>query len=325
MLTFSLRAAAFGAALSALASAQSVTTTFVGGNSGTTTWTNQFDLAVLNPAGIRITAFDVNCENTRAGGVGSAFNLQIYATALGGTYVGNQTNPAVWNLISSGNGVSRPLGQPTAVYVTDFYLAPGTYGIAIQYNGTAMAYTNGTGANQVYGNNDLQLSLGSSTTGLFAAPLYNPRVWNGTVYYFAGPATWRSFEPGCSGSAGQPRLVPAAGSAARLGQLFTLEVQNLPVAPTPVFLQIGLSSALWNGIPLPLSLQPLGAAGCSLLVSDEVVIGGSGVQTASFALPVPSAPLYFGVNAYFQALVFEPGANALGLTVSNGGDAYLGT
>jgi hypothetical protein len=34
MLTFSLRAAAFGAALSALASAQSVTTTFVGGNSG---------------------------------------------------------------------------------------------------------------------------------------------------------------------------------------------------------------------------------------------------------------------------------------------------
>lgn len=305
--------------------AQSLTTLFAGGNSGTTTWTNQFDLTVINPSGVHVTAVDVNCENTRSGGVGSPFNLQVYITAVGGTYVGNQLNSSVWSLVSSGNGISRTQGQPTAVDLADFFLPQGSYGIAIQYNGTAMAYTNGTGANQIYTNNDIRISGGSSTTGLFAAPLYDPRMWNGTLYYFTRPATWRSFEPGCAGAMGQPALAPAVGSSATLGQVFTLEVSNLQLTTNPVFLQIGLSSSLWNGIPLPFSLAPVGAAGCSLLVSDEVIVPGSGVSTATFALPIPNVPAYFGAHAYFQALIFEPGANALGLTVSNGGEAYIGS
>lgn len=173
--------------LAAAIPAQSLTTTFAGGNSGTTLWTNQFDITVLNPSGVLITSFDVNCENSRSGGIGTLFTLNVFVTAVGGTYVGNQTNQAMWTQVSTGTALSLAQGTPTPVDVADFVLAPGRYGIALQYIASAMAYTNGNGANQSYANADIQLDLGSSTTGLFAAPVYDPRVWNGTVYY--NPAT----------------------------------------------------------------------------------------------------------------------------------------
>ena len=73
------------ASLAASVPAQSLATVYTGGNSGTTTWTNQFDITVLNPAGVWITAFEVNCENSRSGPVGSRFTLDIWKTQLGGT------------------------------------------------------------------------------------------------------------------------------------------------------------------------------------------------------------------------------------------------
>lgn len=304
----------------------SLTTTFAGGNSGTTTWTNQLDITVLNPAGVTITAFDVNCENTRAGGVGSPFSLDVYVTPVGGTYVGNETNAAVWTLVSTGNSVSGPLGTPTNVDVQDFVLPPGVYGMALHYQGTAMAYTNGNGSNQSYANADIQLDLGSSTTGLFGSPVYNPRVWNGTVYYTASGAAWSTFGSGCTGTVGEPTLDAAAGSTPRLGTTFTTEIGNLPQPGTPVLVGLGFSNAQWGPVSLPMRLDRFGATGCSLLISLDVVGSTAGAPSvASFALPIPNAPNLDGVVLYYQAFVFDVGANPIGMVLTRGGAAHLGT
>jgi hypothetical protein len=76
------------------------------------------------------------------------------------------------------------------VDTTDFNLAPGTYGLAITltHNGVATSgheYTNGPLG--PYSNADIELTLGKTSNVPFTAPLFSPRVWNGTVYYSPVP------------------------------------------------------------------------------------------------------------------------------------------
>ena len=72
--------------------------------------------------------------------------------------------------------------------VSDFTLGPGVTGIAIHNVNYSSAYTNGTGANQVYSNSDLTLTIGtSSNVFLSAGTVFTPRVWNGTFTYNVVP------------------------------------------------------------------------------------------------------------------------------------------
>lgn len=170
------------AALASFATAQSITTLFTSNNGGSSLWTNYFDVTITNVNGLTIQSFDVNTTSA-----GTPFSIDVYVTAVGGTYVGNTDNPAVWTLVGTGNGVSNGNDIPTPVNTTDFDLMPGTYGIAIRYIGVGMQYTNGDGTNQNYSNADIALELGaarSTTTGPFeGGTLFSPRVWNGTIYY----------------------------------------------------------------------------------------------------------------------------------------------
>lgn len=173
-------------AVSAASQANSLTTLFTGGNNGASLWTVYMDMGVTSATGITITALDVNTNSA----VGTPFTLDVYATALGGTYVGNTSNPAAWTLMGSGSGTSVALGSPSNADTSDFFLGPGTYGFAIRYTGIAPAYTNGNGTNQFYSNADLSLTLGASqatVNGPFnGGTAFTPRVWNGTVYYTPG-------------------------------------------------------------------------------------------------------------------------------------------
>ena len=79
-------------------------------------------------------------------------------------------------------------------------------------------------------------------------------------------------------------------------------------------------------LPLPFDLGPLGAPGCSIQIAPLVVepraltgLPGSterGLATAGVELPI-AAPLV-GRHIATQWFVFDPSANALGLTTSNG-------
>jgi hypothetical protein len=100
------------------------------------------------------------------------------------TRVGNETNIAAWTLVASGSGVGQGANNPTPVDVTDFTLGTGQYGIALVIGATCgHDYTNGTGTNQVFSNADLTISAGAASNVPFTAGIFDPRVWNRTLYY----------------------------------------------------------------------------------------------------------------------------------------------
>jgi hypothetical protein len=320
-----------------LAAQSSLTTIWTGGNSLNAPGANVFDITVLNPGGIVITALDVNCENSRNGPLGSSFLLEVWLTLRGGTYVGNAANPSVWQLVAEGTGVSGPTGTPTNVDIADVFLPPGAYGIGIRYTttvapGTAFTYTNGNGVNQTYSNADLQLNLGSSVSGTFNGAIYDPRVWNGTIHYEAGSvAAYGVHGRGCSGGAplGEPTLRPGpTWPVPRLGNPFELTIGNLAATTTAGALAFSANFAQWGGASLPLDLGPFGMPSCTAFLSPDTVVffahaGGGSVQ---FLVGIPSRTALTGLTFGTQAMLIDPTAtNPLQANVTNLAGGRVGT
>ncbi len=136
-----------------------------------------FDINVTNPAGLTLSQLDTNASGT----IGAAITLDVYRKS--GSYLGFETDPNAWTLVSTGGGVSLGTNQPTVVDVADVYFAPGQYGIGLVITGGGHAYTNGTGTNQVYTNADLTISTGATQSPPFSGFINTPRVWNGTWRY----------------------------------------------------------------------------------------------------------------------------------------------
>jgi hypothetical protein len=92
-------------------------------------------------------------------------------------------------------------------------------------------------------------------------------------------------------------------------------------------LVMGFSNTFWGPIPLPFSLAPFGAPGCSLQVSYDLVWGA--VVTDAFGegkltYAIPNNSGLWGVRWHNQWLVFDTGANALNLVNSWSGTATVG-
>ncbi len=99
-----------------------------------------------------------------------------------------------------------------------------------------------------------------------------------------------------------------------------------PMAPSSAaFLAVGLSRTSSGAIPLPYSLAPHGAPGCSVqadpLVTMLAVSDGAGVVTRSMVF---GAPALVGQAVYAQWICLDPTANALGMTTSDGASMVLG-
>lgn len=170
------------------AAALSITTIYASNNRGLPGGGVFFDINVSNPNGLRFTQIASNIEEP----AGVSGSLNVYVTALGGTYVGNERNSTAWTSIASGVGTSAGIDNPTNIDVTDFVLSQGSYGILLELdNSWTHAYTNGDGTNQVYSNSDLTLTLGAASNNPFSASniVFSPRVWNGTLEYEVAPAS----------------------------------------------------------------------------------------------------------------------------------------
>lgn len=130
------------------------------------------------------------------------------------------------------------------------------------------------------------------------------------------------FGNGCNGSAGTPYLELLPNTLPYAGRPFSLMVKNAPFF-APVFMMIGASDQSWYGNALPLSLTPLGAPLCSLLTGPDLVYPATNLfGTALWTATLPTG--IGGATIFNQAVVFDPGANPLGLTLSNGGRALVG-
>jgi serine protease AprX len=161
-------------------------TIFTGGNSTSVGGTVYYNITVSEP--LYVTALDINV--TAASAVGTDLLLDVWRTGVGGSHVGNETNPAVWNPMSAGKGVAAAVDTPSRIDLsTPFYLTPGTYGIAVVSKNFAHRYTDGTGANQNYSTSAIALAAGSSTSGPLGGTVFSPRVSNTNLLYRTDAAT----------------------------------------------------------------------------------------------------------------------------------------
>ncbi len=107
----------------------------------------------------------------------------------------------------------------------------------------------------------------------------------------------------------------------------SIDLQVVGARPRlPALLFVGASATTWNGVVLPLRLDTLGAAGCALLVSGDVLAptttDARGV--ARIPLVIPADQGLIGVDLFFQWLVRDAAANSLGWVASDGAAVRIG-
>jgi hypothetical protein len=151
---------------------------------------------------------------------------------------------------------------------------------------------------------------------------YNGFLLADTWEFDLGPlASFMPYGTGCAGSRGVPTLIAQTNSLPRIGQTFTTRTTNLPWTG-PALMLVGLSDTNYSGTPLPADLSMLSAPGCFLRTSiDDVQPVQNVLGTALWSFVIPPVP---GAQFFLQTVPFDPAANPLNLTFSNGGRAVVG-
>ena len=307
--------------LTALASAQgSITTTFAGGNGRSDNGAgNMFDVDVKNTNGLKITSFDVNSSDATK----ATIVVDVYITPT--TYVGNDTNRNVWVKVATGRSTTKGRNTPTPVDTSDFLLAPGKYGMYLIYTSPTSSvrpgpsYTNGNGSNQKYSNKDIALALGIARSAPWGGSVFNPRVWNGTIYYAANDkAASGAHGFGCPGTNSKSPLLSLSADPV-IGTTVKLNV-------TDMIKTISGGGLMFIGFKrVQQDLTPIGMPKCALFNEALVILkfvnrNGSWSITA----PIPNDKALVGAIVHAQAANPDKGANPLGLAASNGLSIRIG-
>ena len=176
-------AAAGLAVIASHASAQSISTIspFAANNGGSTGGAVYFDVTVgANP--LQITGYDTNTAEL------VTFGWTVYVRNGGGI---GQIGAGDWMQVATGSGEGMGRDLVSSVTLDNFFTldANTVYGMALVMGPEAgHDYTNGTGGNQSFSNADIALDLGDASNVPFSGSAFNPRVWNGTIYYRVIPA-----------------------------------------------------------------------------------------------------------------------------------------
>ncbi len=180
-----------------------------------------FDVNVLNAAGITVSQLDQNTTSAAT----TAFSVAIWTRA--GTSVGFEQTTAGWTNVANGAGVAVGTNLPSLVEFPDFQLAPGLTGFCVVLNGIANSYTNGTGANQLFSNADLSISLGKGQATPFVSAPFTPRVWNGTLRYNCTPPVASYCTAGTTSNGCVPVIAGTGLASASQTSGFTISVSQV--------------------------------------------------------------------------------------------------
>lgn len=159
----------------------SLTTIFAsnGGYAG-----NMFDIEMLVSIN-EITAIDINVDP-----VGYTTEVDVWWRE--GTCVGHDQDPTGWHLLGHGTGIAAGYDLPTFIDLSGngfSFDAGKLYGFYVDitsYPQPGINYSNG-GPN-IYANSEMSLTTYyGKGVGSFPGSTFFPRIWNGTVYYEAGP------------------------------------------------------------------------------------------------------------------------------------------
>ena len=293
---------------------RALSTTYSGGNSFAG---NMFTVTPSKP--LTINSFDINVN-------GSGY-VTVDVWRRTGSYAGFENNASGWTHMGTEfKAQAAGGGNRTRIAVGDidlnggttysFYILLRSYVLNTQY----IEYSNGSTS---YSNSDLTINAGVGTDDLaFSGNTFSPRIWNGTINYTLR-GTLSTFGSGCLGTNGVPSHT-ASGSPT-LGSTVTYSLSS--GRPGGIaYMTLGNSNTIWNGLPLPVDLGVINAPGCMIYSDHDVVLGPFVLgRTGSTSLGIQIADQcgLIGVHLYTQFILFDAGANPLGITTSNGVDALL--
>jgi hypothetical protein len=108
---------------------------------------------------------------------------------------------------------------------------------------------------------------------LFSGTHFNPRVWNGSIYYGVtnNPPSFVKYGAGCAGSAGTPTLSAQPTFEPKLGTGFNFSLTSLPAGAGPISLLLGASRLNYAGLTLPYDLSVIGMTACRLYAGADLV------------------------------------------------------
>ena len=187
----------------AAATAQSPLTTTFASNNGQSG--NMFDVVALTD--LTVKSFDVNVD-------AGTWDFEVYTLPSGQAYLPEVANAAAWTLVGSATGItSAGLNLPTQLPICANTFVPSGVTQAFYVtvtNGTSMNYTNGSTTGTLFASNaDIEFYEGAGVAYPFASN-FNPRVFNGNIYYdlgdttaagcfFPSPSSVTSVGSGCGG------------------------------------------------------------------------------------------------------------------------------
>ncbi|MBL8753392.1 MAG: hypothetical protein JNK15_08840, partial [Planctomycetes bacterium] len=88
---------------------------------------------------------------------------------------------------------------------------------------------------------------------------------------------------------------------------------------------VGFQNSNWNGVPLPLALDPAGMTGCTLLVDPALTTALAQVAlTAMLPIALPNDPAIVGAPLFAQAFPLLLGANPAGVLATGAVEAIVG-
>ncbi|HMR80355.1 MAG TPA: hypothetical protein PKD61_34845, partial [Polyangiaceae bacterium] len=144
---------------------------------------------------------------------------------------------------------------------------------------------------------------------------------SGMEFQFPVQGSFVEFGQACAGTVGSPYLFTPV--TPYFGERMPLVLGTIP-STGPALLFLGFSNTNWGAFNLPLDLSPLGARGCSLFFSGDVVQAMpnyKGTGFLDFQLPTVFLP---ATTFYVQGAAIDASANALGMIFSNAGTVTVG-
>lgn len=293
--------------LTAALSAQSLTTTFAGGNGQSG---NMFDVVAIND--LTVKSFDVNC------GTG-VYDFEVYTLPSGSPYLPDVSNAAAWTLVSSvtgvtGNGPGVPTFLPICVNTHVPAGATQAFYVTIS-NGTGINYTNGTTTGALFASDaNMEFYEGAGMSYPFGSN-FNPRVFNGNINYELGDTT----AAGCTfltppTMVGIVETVPFAGTMNNSGGVFAGGdfirwnyddfTNSYPGMPALSAVNFGIGAAPAVGVTAAIpGFDQLSAA--STPVGTAVIVGPNVIGAADILIFVPPGLFSVGDSLRVQGLVLD--------------------
>ncbi len=114
--------------------------------------------------------------------------------------------------------------------------------------------------------------------------------------------------------------------APEINRSFKLHLSQARKSSVGVLL-FGLSKTRWGSVPLPLDLGFVGAKGCNLYVSFDLILGAVSTGLSgggTLVLPTPNDRALLGKVFHNQWFVLDRPANGLGLVFTNAGTGKIG-